>query len=371
MAELPDSEKLRRSSVIAEASDPEKLRETVKNIAGMMTGAHVAAMISLGIRLGLYRALAGAGPVTSDDLAASTGLHERWLREWLRGQAAADVLGYGGDGRFELSPEAAMLLADEESLTYIGHNFDALPRLMALVDPLQESFRTGIGFSWSDRDAETVASTEQLFRNWYRQALVPVALPLLDGVVAQLDGGAKVADVGCGTGIALIEMAKAFPASQFYGYEISQNALDRAEQNKSEAGVENLTFHHIDGDPMPGDESFDFITTFDCLHDMTRPAEAVADIRAAIKPGGVWLIVDISSAPTFEENLPNPLAPTFYALSVLSCMSSGLSEPGGAGLGTVGLPEPKMRELVQGAGFARFRRLEIPHPVNAFYEARV
>ena len=198
-----------------------------------------------------------------------------------------------------------------------------------------------------------------------------VALPAIDGVIAVLDSGAKVADVGCGTGIALIEMAKAFPDSQFYGYDISTNALMRAEENKSEAGVENLTFHNIDGDPLPGDASFDFITTFDCLHDMTRPAEAVAAIRAAIKPDGVWLIADINGAPTFEENLPNPLAPMFYALSVLSCMSSGLSEPGGAGLGTVGLPEPKMRELVQAGGFTRFRRLEIPHPVNAFYEARV
>ena len=356
---------------MAKPPDPEKMQETLKHIAGMMTGAHVAAMIILGLRLGLYRTLADAGPVTSDQLAQRTGLHERWLREWLQGQVAGGVLDYQGDGRYEQSPETAVLLADEDSMAYLGHNFDALPNLMSLIDPLQESFRTGIGVSWSDRDAETVAATERQFRNWYRQALVSVALPAIDGVIAVLDSGAKVADVGCGTGIALIEMAKAFPDSQFYGYDISTNALMRAEENKSEAGVENLTFHNIDGDPLPGDASFDFITTFDCLHDMTRPAEAVAAIRAAIKPDGVWLIADINGAPTFEENLPNPLAPMFYALSVLSCMSSGLSEPGGAGLGTVGLPEPKMRELVQAGGFTRFRRLEIPHPVNAFYEARV
>ncbi len=356
---------------MAEALDSEKMREQLLHIAGMMTGAHVAAMIILGIRLGLYRTLAGAGPVTSDELAQRTGLHERWLREWLQGQVAGGVLDYQGEGRYELSPETAILLADEDGMAYLGHNFDALTHLMSLIDPLQESFRTGIGLSWSDRDAETVASTERVFRNWYQQVLVPVALPVIQGVTAMLDAGAKAADVGCGTGIALIEMAKAFPASQFHGYDISQNALDRAEQNKSEAGVENLSFHNIDGDPMPGDGSFDFITTFDCLHDMTRPAEAVAAIRAAIKPDGVWLIADVNSAPTFEENLPNPLAPMFYALSVLSCMSSGLSEPGGAGLGTVGLPEPKMRELVQAGGFAQFRRLDIPHLVNAFYEARV
>lgn len=356
---------------MAEAPDSEKLRERLLHIAGMMIGAHVAPMIILGIRLGLYRALAGAGPVTSDDLAASTGLHERWLREWLQGQAAGGVLDYQGEGRYELSPEAAVLLADEDGMTYLGHNFDALTHLMSMVEPLQESFRTGIGYSWSDRDAEHVASTERVFRTWYRQVLVPVALPAIDGVTAVLDAGAKVADVGCGTGIALIEMAKAYPASRFHGYDISQLALDRAARNKSEAGVDNVTFHNIDGDPLPGGASFDFITTFDCLHDMTRPEEAVAAIRAAIKPDGVWLIADVNSAPTFEENLPNPLAPMFYALSVLSCMSSGLSEPGGAGLGTVGLPEPKMRELVEAGGFTRFRRLDIPHLVNAFYEARM
>ncbi len=264
-----------------------------------------------------------------------------------------------------------MLLADEESMIYLGGNFDALPRLMNAVEPLKESFRTGIGLSWTDRDEEWIAGTEQMFRNWYRQQLVPVALPALDGTLAKLTDGAKVADLGCGSGIALIEMAKAFPESDFYGYEISTSAIERAEANKGEAGVANLSFHNVASDPLPADGSFDLITTFDCLHDMTHPHDAAAAIRAALNPDGVWFIVDINSAPTFEENLPNPVAPMLYALSVLSCMSSGLSEPDGAGLGTVGLPEPKMRELVEGAGFTRFRRLEIPHLVNAFYEARL
>ena len=353
------------------APDPEKLPEVVKSIAGMMVGAHVAAMVALGVRLGLYLALRDAGPVTSDDLAAKTGLQERWLLEWLRGQASGGVIEYQGDDKFELSPEVALLLADEENMMYLGGNFNALPRFMNTVEPLKESFRTGIGLSWTDRDEEWVAGTEQLFRNWYRQQLVPVALPALDGTLAKLSDGGKIADVGCGTGIALIEMAKAFPESDFHGYEISPNAIERAGVNMSEAGVSNLSFHNVASDPLPADASFDLITTFDCLHDMTHPQDAAAAISAAIHSDGVWLIVDINSAPTFEENLSNPAAPMFYALSVLSCMSSGLSEPDGAGLGTVGLPEPKMRELVEAAGFTRFRRLDIPHPINAFYEARV
>ncbi len=328
-------------------------------------------MVALGVRLGLYGALKGAGPVTSDDLAAKTGLHERWLREWLRGQAAGGVIEYQGDDKFELSPEVAMLLAEEESPMYLGGNFDSLPRHMSMVEPLKESFRTGIGFSWTDRDDEWVAGTEQMFRNWHRQQLVPAALPTLDGTLAKLADGAKVADVGCGTGIALIEMAKAFTDSDFHGYEISLGAIERGEVNKAEAGVTNVSFHNIASDPLPANASFDLITTFDCLHDMTHPQDAAAAINAAMHPDGVWLIADINSAPTFEENLSNPVVPMMYALSVLSCLSSGLSTPDGAGLGTVGLPEPKMRELVEAAVFTRFRRLDIPHPINEFYEVRV
>jgi 2-polyprenyl-3-methyl-5-hydroxy-6-metoxy-1,4-benzoquinol methylase len=352
--------------------DPQKMQDTVRHIAGIMTSAHVSVLIVLGIRLGLYDAMKGAGPVTSDDLAAKTGLHERWLREWLRGQAAGGVLEYRGDDKFELTPEAAMLMADPTSMVYLAGNFDGLPRLMESVGPLQESFRTGLGFSWTDRDEEWVTGPEQIFGNWYRQQLVPVALPALDGVLEKLRDGAKVADVGCGTGIALIEMAKAFPASDFHGYEISTPAIERGERlHKKEADVTNVTFHNIESDPLPADASFDLITTFDCLHDMTQPGEAVKAIRGAIKPDGTWLIADINCAPTFEENMSNPMAPMLFALSVVSCLSSAMSEPGGAGLGNTGLPEPKMRELVEGAGFTRFRRLEIPHPVNAFYEARV
>lgn len=340
-------------------------------VAGLFINANAAIMVCLGLRLGLYRRLNGAGPVTSEDFARLTGLHERWLREWLRGQAAAGVVEYLGRGRFELSPEAAALLADEDHLGYLGYNFEALPHGMEGIEPLTEAFRTGIGFSWDDRGAERVTVAEKLFRNWYRQVLVPTALPLLDGVVKKLESGGRVADVGCGSGLALIEMARAFPRSEFHGYEISEYSLAQAEEHRSDAGTANLAFHNAASDPLPADASFDLITTFDCLHEMTRPEQVAAAIRAALSPDGVWFIIDVNCAPTFEENLSNPLAPMFYALSVLACMPSALSEPGGVGLGTCGLPEPKMRELVSAAGFTRFCRLDLPHPANAYYEVRV
>lgn len=348
------------------------MQDKVELLRNMLTGANMAGMIALGVDLGLFQALKDGGAVTSDELAQRTGLHERWLREWLRGQASGHVLEYEGEGRFSLSPEVAALLSDPDSLIYLGAHFTGLRHRLSLLDRLPESFRTGLGYAWDDRGPEHAAGTEQLFRNWYRLALVPQALPALDGVIERLREGTKVADVGCGSGIALVEMARAFPASEFHGYEISRHALERARNNASAAGVDNVRWHDASAEPLPGEPAFDLITTFDCLHDMTRPHEAARAIRAALKPGGVWFIADINGGTTFEENLANNRnAPTLYAMSVLSCMSSALSEPGGAGLGTLGLPEPAMRELVTSAGFTLFRRVELPHPINAFYEARL
>ena len=336
-----------------------------------MTGAHVAGMVALGLRLGLYQALDGAGALTSEELAGRVGMHERWVREWLFGQAAAGVVDHAGSERFVLSPEMAALLAEPDSLFYLGANFVSLPNRLALLPRLEEAFRSGRGLAYDDRGPEAAEDTERIFGNWYRHLLVPVALPLLDGVVERLRAGAKVADVGCGAGVALVEMAKAFPASTFHGYELSVHALARAEANRAAAGVDNVVFHHVDADPVPVDGSFDLVCTFDCLHDMTHPEDTAAALRRAVRDDGVWFIADIRCAPTFEGNLERAqLAAMLYAMSVYSCMSSALAHPDGAGLGTCGLPEPAMRALVTGAGFGSFRVVPLDHPANAFYEAR-
>jgi SAM-dependent methyltransferase len=197
------------------------------------------------------------------------------------------------------------------------------------------------------------------------------ALPALDGIVPKLEAGAKVADVGCGAGVALIEMARAYPRSSFHGYEISKHALTLAARNLAEADVGNVAFHYADGDSLPQDASFDFITTFDCVHDMPRPEPVMRAIRRALKDEGTWLIADIKSEATFEENLSeNPTAAMMYGFSVLSCMSSALSEPGGAGLGTLGFTEAVARRMTGEAGFTRFRRCDFDHAMNAYYEVR-
>jgi SAM-dependent methyltransferase len=351
--------------------DEDQLRAFSGRVFATLNGAVMSAFIHLGDELGLFRAMADGKSVTSETLAGQTGLSERWVREWLQGLGAAGLLDYEGDGRFSLSAEGRCVLADDNHPASGIGLFTKLPRQIGSLDRIAESFRTGIGLPYDAFGSEGARGTERGLAPWYKHNLIPVALPMLDGVVGKLERGAKVADVGCGAGAALIEMAKAFPASEFHGYELSQHALERAEANKAEARLENLSFHDVASDALPEDESFDFITTFDCLHDMTRPDLTIAAIRRALRPDGSWLIADIDGAPTYEENLErNPMASLMYGFSVLSCMSSALSEPDGLGLGTLGFHEEVAHKMCSEAGFTRFRRVEIPHGMNAYYEVR-
>ena len=177
--------------------------------------------------------------------------------------------------------------------------------------------------------------------------------------------------VGCGAGVALIEMARAFPASRFYGYDISQHALERAHENLHEAGISNVAFHDVREEPLPEKGDFSLITCFDCLHDMTDPVSVISSIRGALADDGAWLLVDIKAKETYEENVErNPMAALMYGTSVLTCLSSALSEPGGLGLGTLGLHEGLARQLAAEAGFSSFEPLDVKHPINAFYLIR-
>lgn len=351
--------------------DPERIKDLSLHVFSLLSGAVVSGMIYLGDRLGLYQALSQGGPQTSEELAASTGLSERWVREWLYNQAAARLLTYHPDGRFELSTEAALILADETSPFFAAGGFHSLPQQFAVLEQLPESFRTGIGLPYDAFGPEGAVGIERFLAPWFRTFLVPLALPALDGVVDKLRKGAKVADIGCGAGVALLEMARAYPQSRFHGYDISRHALSRAEANRIATGVANVTFHDASHDRLPADASFDLITSFDCIHDMTHPQEVMRAIRAAIRPDGTWFLADIKSKPTFEENCErNPMAAMLYGMSVLSCMSSALSAADGAGLGTLGFTEALAKDMSAAAGFSRFQRHEFDNPVNAFYEVR-
>jgi hypothetical protein len=211
--------------------DVEKTQKFAQEVFSHLAGALVSGMIHLGERMGLYRALNGAGPLTSEELARKTGLNERWVREWLYQQAAANVIDYRGELRFELSPEAALVLADENSPFFLAGGFCALPQQMALLNELPRSFKSGLGLSYDQFGSEVNVGVERLLAPWFRTQLVPNALPRLDGVVAKLHAGAKAADVGCGAGVAIVEMAKAYPRSEFHGYDIAK--LPSSSQKKT------------------------------------------------------------------------------------------------------------------------------------------
>ncbi len=351
--------------------DHERLRDFAKRVFGQLSGAVTSALISLGDALGLYRALAEHGPCSSTELAAHTGTSERWVREWLYNQAAAELIETRADGRFALSPEAACVLAEETHPAFGAGMFSQLPQQLGLVSELQQSFRSGLGLRYDAFGPEGARGVERGFAPWIKNFLVPVGVAAVTGLRERLEAGAQVADVGCGAGVALLELARAFPDSEFHGYELSRHALERAARNLEEAALGNVHFHHVDEEPLPDDGRYSAILSFDCLHDMAQPGQVMAAIRRALAGDGVWWIADIKSFASFEENVAeNPMAAMMYGFSVLTCMSSALSEPGGAGLGTLGFHEALARKMARDAGFTRFRRLDIEHPVNAFYEAR-
>lgn len=337
-----------------------------------LEGAVTSGMVHLGDRLGLYRALADAGrSLSTAELADGLGLEERWVREWAYNQGAAQIVQIDADERLSLSPEAVAVLVDDDHPAFGMGSFHHLPQTMATLEHLPESFRTGLGLDYDAHGPECAEGIARGFEPWMRANLLSTVLPALDGVEGKLRDGATVLDVGCGAGGVVLVLAQAFPASWVVGYDISAFALDRARERQAEAGVNNASFADPRTAPMPTDGSVDLVVTFDCLHDMTDPAGMVRAIRAALADDGTWLLVDIKAHETYADNARrNPMASLMYGISVLSCMSSALSEPGGAGLGTLGLTAVKAEEMANDAGFTKFRKLDIDHPINALYEVR-
>jgi SAM-dependent methyltransferase len=350
--------------------DPDKLKRFSFSVWSYKQGEMVSLMIHIGDRLGLYAALDGLGPVTAAELAEHTGLKERWLLEWLRGQAAARLLDYHDGDRFELTPIGAAVLADEQgSLAFAAGAFSGQTP-PETVDKLVDAFRTGVGLSYQELGPNAAHRTERMLGPWIRQALVPQIIPALEGVSDKLERGAMVADIGCGGGMALAAMAQAFPNSQFHGYDPSSHAVQRCEDKVTELGLSNLKAFVASGEEVPDVPTYDFVITFDCIHDMTRPANVIASIRQSLKPDGTWLIKDIRSQPDFKTNMRNPLLAMFYGFSVSACMSSALSEPDGAGLGTLGFNPEVAEDMVRAAGFTRFELHDFDDPSNLYYEVR-
>jgi 2-polyprenyl-3-methyl-5-hydroxy-6-metoxy-1,4-benzoquinol methylase len=351
--------------------DQDRLAEFALKVWGYKQGEVVALMIHLGDRLGIYRAMAGQPPMDAPQLADRTGLHERWLLEWLRSQAAAGLLESDDGVEFQLTREGAEVLADESgSLWFAAGAFLGSVAAPDVVERLSDAFRTGRGLSYDDLGPSAAHGVERMLAPWTRLALVPRILPALEDVVVKLEQGARVADVGCGSGVALMAMAAAYPKSAFVGYDPSRHAIARAESNRASNDLTNVDLHNEAAVDLPATPTYDLILTLDCIHDMPQPAEAIAAIRSAIQPQGTWLIKDIRSGPKWSDNLRNPMLAMMYGTSVATCMSSALSEPGGAGLGTLGFHPQLAEQMCRRAGFTRFTVHDFDDPANLYYEVR-
>jgi SAM-dependent methyltransferase len=356
-----------------EPADPMEVGLASLQLFTHLQGAVTSLLVLTGHRLGLYTTLAACdAPVTAAELAARAGLHPRWVEEWLRQQAAAGLVAHDADvARFWLEPGFAAVVGTPDHPSFMAEAFRSLDAMTDAAGRLPDAFRTGLGFGWETGGEHGAEGTAAMLAGWYRNFLVPVLVERLDGVADRLRAGALVADVGCGTGVALRTMAAAYPASRFVGYDLSPTALSIARSAAADAGLTNAEFVDAASSPLPADGRFDMVCMFDVLHDTTDPAAMATAIRRAVSDDGTWLLFDVKARATVAENLEKiPLAALMYGSSVLSCLPSSMSEPGGAGLGTLGLTEDVARDIAAGAGFGRFDPVDIAHPVNVAYQIR-
>ena len=329
----------------------------------------VAVMIYVGRRLELFGHLAGAGPTTAAELAEKSGLHERWLLEWLRLLTAGKVLDYIDEIHFELPEAGAQLLGDKDSRQYMLDSFDGGVDGESL-EGLLDSFRTGIGRTYESSGPEGARRSEVRHQRSARNQVLPLMIPALDGIQAKLEQGCLVADVGCGDGAVVLALAATYPASRFHAFEPSVHAVEHVRSLAMSGGLDNVEVIHARGEEVPQKGDYDFVITFDCIHDMTNPQEVINTIKGSLKSDGTWFIKDIRCKPLFKDNLRNPMAAMMYGFSLMSCMSSAMSEPGGAGLGTLGFNPEVAEEMSRAAGFSRFKMHDFKDPGNLYYEVR-
>ena len=350
------------------AVNEERLNSFLGRMLGDMGATLSGALVVVGDRLGLYKALAEAGPLTAAGLASRTGTSELLVREWLAAQAASNYLTYdAGADTFHLEPEQAMVFAQEGSPAFLAGFFDIAEAAFRATPRIEQAFRTGRGVGWHEHHSCLFCGTERFFRTSYRHHLVSAWLPALDGVVAKLERGARVADVGCGRGASTILMAQAFPQSRFYACDYHMPSIEAARETAQAAGVaDRIIFEVATAKDFPGGD-YDLVTFFDCLHDMGDPAGAAAHVHAALADDGTWMVVEPFSHDRLTENL-NPVGRIYYAASTMICTPASLSQEVGLALGGQA-GELRLREVIMRGGFTRFRRA-IETPFNFVLEAR-
>lgn len=339
----------------------------VGKVLGDTVGLATTAMASVGDRLGFFKDLAKSGPATSVELAGRTATQERYVREWVGAMANAGYLEYDpSSGRYTLPPEHVPVLAQEAGPVFFGGVHAEFVGLLESFEKLLGHIRSGGGLSLDDYPSSMYEGIDRFTAGWFENLLIPVWLPLVPHVLRKLQNGARVADVGCGRGRALIKLAQAFPESRFVGYEIHGPNVDRAIESVRAAGLgDRITIRHADASEGLSDR-YDLVTTFDVVHDAINPRGMLRAIHDALQPDGTYLCLEINCSDKPEEN-QGPIGALLQSCSVLLCLTLSLSG-GGEGLGTLGLHEPKLRELATEAGFSGVRRIPMDNPFNNLYE---
>jgi SAM-dependent methyltransferase len=356
------------STPASQPLDQAKLHEFVMRAVGEMGAAMNAALIVIGDKLGLYKAMSGAGPMTSAELAKKTGTAERYVREWLASQAAGGFITYdAAGGKYTLPPEQALALADETSPVFLPGFFEVVAACVKDEPKITDAFRSGKGMGWHEHDHGLFAGTERFFRPNYRAHLVSEWIPALDGVEVKLRAGAKVADVGCGLGTSTILMAQAYPKSSFVGFDYHDGSIKMAREAAAKAGVgDRVKFEVAKAKDYPG-KGFEFVAFFDCLHDMGDPEGAAKHVKESMTPDGTWMIVEPFAHDKLEDNL-NPIGRVYYAASTMLCTPASLSQEVGLALGAQA-GEGRLSKILKAAGFSRVRRAA-ETPFNIVLEAR-
>jgi len=355
-------------SASAQPINESRLHEFMMKAVGEMGAAMNAALILVGDKLGIYKAMAGSGPMTSEEIAAKTKTHERYVREWLAAQSAGGFITYDSTTkRYTLPPEQALALADENSPVFLPGFFEIVSACIKDEPKVTEAFRTGKGLGWHEHDHCLFAGTERFFRPNYRAHLIAEWIPALGDVDSKLKAGAKVADVGCGLGTSTILMAQAYPKSTFVGFDYHPASIQMAREAAAKAGVsDRVKFEVASAKEFPG-EGYQLVAFFDCLHDMGDPEGAARHVRKTLDPGGAWMIVEPFANDKLEDNL-NPIGRVFYAASTMLCTPASLSQEVGLGLGAQA-GEARLSKILKNAGFTRVRRAA-ETPFNIVLEAR-
>lgn len=349
--------------------DSNKLNVLVGKMLGDLGGAFSVPTARIGYRLGLFEALHQHGPANAVELAARTGLTERYVREWAYAQAANGYIALDKDGdRFSLTPEQAMVFAVKDSPVYLEGAFDLAVAMTEGQAKVERAFKTGAGVAWGESAGCLFCAVGAFFRPGYVNGIIQSWLPALENVLPKLQRGAKVADVGCGVGFSTLLMAKAFPASTFIGYDFHGPSIEQAKIHAKSHGLANSVRFETAPAKQIAERDFDLITMFDCLHDMGDPRGCAAHLRTLLKPDGTWMLVEPIASDSPGENVDSPVSRLYYNASTMICVPTSLAQECGEALGAQA-GEAKLKQVLTGAGFSRVRRAT-EGPFNMVLEAR-